>query len=77
MTWKKRVVLQREPSVVLQMGVPALRIPETVDDTCSHDGVFHCLVNFSFQILCYMQVVPDGCGCIDQFLRSKPCQKRR
>lgn len=52
-------ILHREIGVVFEVGVPALRVPESIDDSRRDDGVLHSLIDFIFQVLGKVQIIPD------------------
>ena len=51
--------------MVFEVGVAALRIPETIDNSRRDDGVFHSLIDFIFQVLGKVQIIPDCRGGIN------------
>ena len=51
--------------MVFEVGVPALRVPESIDDSRRDDGILYSLIDFIFQVLGKVQIIPDCRGGIN------------
>jgi Fe2+ transport system protein FeoA len=66
---QQKALLKGEISVVLEIRVPALWMPEPFDDVNGSNGVRNRLLGFGFYVLSHMQVVTN-CSCYaGQFLQ--------
>lgn len=54
--------------MVLQVRIPTLRVPESINDPCCDNGVFHSLINFRLEIIRKMEIIANRSSCIDEFL---------
>lgn len=54
--------------MILQVRIPALRTPYTLNDPCCHNRVLHALLNLQLNIFRHVEVVPYQCSSADEFL---------
>jgi len=66
---QRKALLKGEISVVLEIRVPTLWIPEPVDDVNGGNGVRNRLLGFGFYVLSHMQVVTNRSCYAGQFLQ--------